>query len=76
MRVVLSNRKWKYVLYFIKKYILACLSSFSRELSKFFPPGKFNQTDRVMYPGLLLHPGSPCNNYKGTSFFNSKNLLF
>jgi disintegrin and metalloproteinase domain-containing protein 10 len=39
-----------------------CLSSF--ELPE-FRGGKFNQTGREGKSGLLLHPGSPCNNYKG-----------
>ena len=39
-----------------------CLSSF--ELPEFHG-GKFNQSGREGKPGLLLHPGSPCNNYKG-----------
>uniref|UniRef100_A0A914ZG08 Disintegrin domain-containing protein n=1 Tax=Panagrolaimus superbus TaxID=310955 RepID=A0A914ZG08_9BILA len=39
-----------------------CLSSF--ELPE-FRGGKFNQSGREGKYGLLLHPGSPCNNYKG-----------
>uniref|UniRef100_A0A914EM41 ADAM10 endopeptidase n=1 Tax=Acrobeloides nanus TaxID=290746 RepID=A0A914EM41_9BILA len=39
-----------------------CLSSF--EMLE-FGIGKFPQTGREDKSGLLLHPGSPCNNYKG-----------
>uniref|UniRef100_A0A7E4ZT23 ADAM10 endopeptidase n=1 Tax=Panagrellus redivivus TaxID=6233 RepID=A0A7E4ZT23_PANRE len=39
-----------------------CLSSF--ELPE-FRSGRFNQSGREGKPGLLLHPGSPCNDYKG-----------
>jgi len=39
-----------------------CQSSF--DLPE-FRAGRFNQTGREGKAGLLLHPGSPCNNYKG-----------
>ncbi|KAI1728340.1 metallo-peptidase family m12B reprolysin-like domain-containing protein [Ditylenchus destructor] len=40
----------------------SCYSSF--DLPE-FAAGKFHQTNRQNLSGLLLHPGSPCNNYKG-----------
>lgn len=39
-----------------------CYSSF--DLPE-FSSGKFQQQGRENQAGLLLHPGSPCNNYKG-----------
>uniref|UniRef100_A0A0N5AAV0 ADAM10 endopeptidase n=1 Tax=Syphacia muris TaxID=451379 RepID=A0A0N5AAV0_9BILA len=39
-----------------------CRSSFELEI---FASGRFNQSGRRNQPGLVLLPGSPCNNYKG-----------
>lgn len=64
------------ILFFLDQFnvtiTLACYSSF--DLPE-FAAGKFHQTNRQNLSGLLLHPGSPCNNYKGR-LPGKHNLLF